>query len=353
MRQTWYAIGVFVILLRYAVRLRTVGIHGLRGDDYLALPYLVLYSINMYVVQITYYTGGNIDITADMVPKLSDHDVEILELGSKLEFLSWYSYPGCIWVLKFTVLFFYKRLTMGLFRRRAMVGLFWLCGLSYIGLCMTFGFSDNWRIRPLPGPECTFRPQNFWVLLWLNILTDAALLTIPIPILWHLRVSLKRKIGVAILLSSGVFVISTAVVRAVTTLGGAPSIININRWGFRETAVGLITVTLPVLSPLATRAFWRRGPYIRDYYDRIRGPREQNHARFGNWLGTVVLRYVDEEDGTIPRRSSAAKQLEEEGHGGEQASPAESIRKGGSEIYEMVTKSVGTSTMTMDGIEEA
>ncbi|GJC98719.1 kinesin-like protein [Colletotrichum higginsianum] len=318
MRQAWYAIGVLVILLRYAVRLRTVGIHGLRGDDYLALP-------------ITYYTGGNIDITADMVPKLSDHDVEILELGSKLEFLSWYSYPGCIWVLKFTVLFFYKRLTMGLFRRRAMIGLFWLCGLSYIGLCMT----------------------NFWVLLWLNILTDAALLTIPIPILWHLRVSLKRKIGVAILLSSGVFVISTAVVRAVTTLGGSPSIININRWGFRETAVGLITVTLPVLSPLATRAFWRRGPYIRDYYDRIRGPREQNHARFGNWLGTVVLRYVDEEDGTIPRRSSATKQLEEEGHGGEQASPAESIGKGGSEIYEMVTKSVGTSTMTMDGIEEA
>ncbi|TQN67090.1 hypothetical protein CSHISOI_08331 [Colletotrichum shisoi] len=270
-RQAWYAIGVFVILLRYAVRLRTVGIHGLRGDDYLALPYLVLYSINMYVVQVTYHTGGNIDITADVVPKLSDHDVELLELGSKLEFLSWYSYPGCIWVLKFT----------------------------------------------------------------------------------HLRVSLKRKIGVAILLSSGVFVISTAVVRAITTLGGAPSIININRWGFREIAVGLITVTLPVLSPLATRAFWRRGPYIRDYYDRIRGPREQNHARFGNWLGTVILRYVDEEDGTIPRSPSGAKQLEEGGHGGERATPAESIRKGSSEIYEMVTKSAGTSTMTMDGIEEA
>ncbi|KAJ0160861.1 hypothetical protein CTA2_7171 [Colletotrichum tanaceti] len=322
------------------------------------MQYLVLYSINMYVVQITYHTGGNIDITADMVPNLSDRDVEILQLGSKLEFLSWYSYPGCIWLLKFTVLFFYKRLAMGLLRRRVMIGLFWLCGLSYIVLCMTVTlscvpFSDNWRIRALPGPECTFRPQNFWVLLWLNILTDAALLTIPIPILWHLRVSLKRKIGVAILLSSGVFVISTAVVRAITTLGGAPSIININRWGFREIAVGLITVTLPVLSPLATRPFWRRGPYIRDYYDRVRGPREQNHARFGNWLGTVVLRYIDEEDGTVPRSSSAAKRLSEEAYGGGQASPAESIRKGSSEVFEMVTKSVGTSTMTMDATDGA
>lgn len=111
--QAWYAIGVFIILLRFAVRIRTVGIRGFRGDDYLALPvsywknispktgldidtlqYLVLYSINVYVVQICYYTGANIDITPDAVPSLSDHDVAVLQLGSKLEFMSWYTYPG-------------------------------------------------------------------------------------------------------------------------------------------------------------------------------------------------------------------------------------------------------------------
>ncbi|KAK1722269.1 uncharacterized protein BDZ83DRAFT_432771 [Colletotrichum acutatum] len=111
----WYAIGVFIILLRFAVRIRTVGIRGFRGDDYLALPvsywkststkidhdidalqYLVLYSINVYVVQICYYTGANIDITPDAVPSLSDHDAAVLQLGSKLEFMSWYTYPGCI-----------------------------------------------------------------------------------------------------------------------------------------------------------------------------------------------------------------------------------------------------------------
>ncbi|GKT60087.1 cation diffusion facilitator 1 protein [Colletotrichum tofieldiae] len=237
-----------------------------------------------------------------------------------------------------------------------MVALFWLCGLSYIALCMTVTlsctpFSDNWRIRPLPGPECTFRPQNFWILLWLNILTDAALLSIPVPILWHLRVSLKRKIGVGILLSSGIFVISTAIVRAITTLGGSPSVININRWGFREIAVGLITVTLPVLSPLATRAFWRRGPYIRDYYDRVPGPRLQNNARFGNWLGTMVLRYIDEDEGDIFPSPNSAKQLEEAGYRRGYAARAESSRKGSSETYEMETPSGGTSTKSMQGIE--
>ncbi|KAK2045352.1 hypothetical protein LZ31DRAFT_553258 [Colletotrichum somersetense] len=308
----------------------------------------------------TYYTAGNIDITADVVPNLSDHDVQVLELGSKLEFMSWYTYPGCIWVLKFTVLFFYNRLTLGILRRRTMKMLFWMCGSSYIVLCMTvtlscWPYSDNWRIRPLPGPECTFRPQNFWVLAFLNIATDAALLCIPIPILWQLRVPLRRRIAVGILLSSGVFVILTAVVRAVTTLGGVASIININRWGFRELAVGLVTVTMPVLSPLATRAFWRRGPYIRNYYDRFAGPRSRNDAPFGNWLGTVLLRYVDEEEAGVEDFQSpgGAKQLGEAVHKKESASLGESYDKGSLETYEMGTISGGTSTKSIPRFEEA
>lgn len=53
--------------------------------------------------------------------------------------------------------------------------------------------------------------------------------------------------------------ISTALVRAVQTLSGAPSVININRWGFRETGVGMIAVNASVLLPLWTRRFWHRG----------------------------------------------------------------------------------------------
>ncbi|KAK1479923.1 hypothetical protein CCUS01_00477 [Colletotrichum cuscutae] len=310
------------------------------GFEASAATIIWLYLINVYVVQTCYYTGANIDIVSDAVPSLSDHDVAVLQLGSKLEFMSWYTYPGCIWVLKFTVLFFYKRLTLGILRRRSLVALFWICGLSYVVLCLTVTlscqpYSDNWRIRPLPGPECTFRPQNFWMLLWLNVLTDAALLSIPVPILWHLRVSLRRKIGVGILLSSGVFVISTA------------EFVRSRPWA---TAVGLITVTLPVLSPLFTRAFWRRGPYIRDYYDRLRGPRTPpNNARFGNWSGTMVLKYIDEEEGDVSSSTSAAKHLEEAGYRRECAERAGSYSKG--DTYELETQSGDTSTKSLKGIE--
>lgn len=97
-------------------------------------------------------------------------------------------------------------------------------------------FHNNWVVRPLPSHRCTFRPQNFWVLVILNVLTDALIMTIPVPILWQLRVSKLRKIGVSLLLCSGVFVISTAVVRAAFTIAGAPSVITINRWGCKYLA---------------------------------------------------------------------------------------------------------------------
>lgn len=122
-------------------------------------------------------------------------------------------------------------------------------------------YSNNYAVRPLPGIHCTMRPQNFWALVVLNVLSDAAIASIPVPVLWRLRVPLMRRIGVSLLLSSGLFVMSTAIVRAVLTLDGAPSIITINRWGFRETAVGMAAVNAPVVAPLFTRAFWARGPY--------------------------------------------------------------------------------------------
>ena len=155
------------------------------------------------------------------------------------------------------VLFFYRRLKADEWRQTVLTvkRLFWINGLAGLALFLTAmlgcrpyippghaifrpwkltmfsRFHNNWVVRPLPSERCTFRPQNFWVLVILNVLTDSLIMTIPVPILWQLRVSKLRKVGVSLLLCSGVFVISTAVVRAAFTIAGAPSVITINRWG--------------------------------------------------------------------------------------------------------------------------
>lgn len=113
--QSLFAIGTVVILARIAVRLRTVGLKGFKPDDYLAfvvcspessrtmqdmtdahMQCLLLYTANAVIVQITYYTGGNVYVTPGQAAALSDKDVKILSFGSKLEFISWYTYPGVI-----------------------------------------------------------------------------------------------------------------------------------------------------------------------------------------------------------------------------------------------------------------
>lgn len=52
--------------------------------------------MNAVIVQLTYYSGGNVDVTPDQVYTLSDRDIWVLRFGSKLEFASWYTYPGVI-----------------------------------------------------------------------------------------------------------------------------------------------------------------------------------------------------------------------------------------------------------------
>jgi hypothetical protein len=116
-------------------------------------------------------------------------------------------------------------------------------------------------VRPLPPRACTFKPQNFYVGAVLNVFTDALILMVPIPMLWRLQVRLSKKLAIGALLSSGLFVITAAIVRAVLTLGATPSGLNINRWGVRETLVGILTVNLPILRPMFTRGFWTSSPY--------------------------------------------------------------------------------------------
>lgn len=166
---------------------------------------------------------------------------------------------------------------------------FWLCGVTYIAvfLTITFGchpFKMNWQVRPLAPRACAFKPQNFYVGAVLNVFTDAILLSLPIPMLWALQVRLSRKIAIGLLLSSGLFVIGAAVTRAVLTLGATPSGLNINRWGVRETIVGILTVNMPILPPMFKRAFWTSGAY----HDSYTGEGSRSKRHYGN--GTYELR---------------------------------------------------------------
>ncbi|KAH8900345.1 hypothetical protein GQ53DRAFT_613908, partial [Thozetella sp. PMI_491] len=261
-----YGLGMTVLILRCAVRLQTVGVRGLKGDDVFALLVMAFYTMDAATVHIVYYAGTNVEASVLQATRLAlaltNDEIQQFEYGSKEQLAAWYSYTALIWCLKGTMLCFFKRVTTGLWQSRLVTWLMYVCGISYLAVLLTITFGCfptqmNWQVVPDPGVKCTFKLQNFLVTVVLNVITDAAILCIPLPLLWKLQVPLKKKLVIGILICSGLFVITAAIIRVVLTLGSNRSALNINRWGVRETIVGIVAVNIPILRPLFTSHFWK------------------------------------------------------------------------------------------------
>lgn len=152
------------------------------------------------------------------------------------------------------MLFFFNRLTFGLGQQRWVKILGWVVGITYIVVFLTISvgchpIQKNYQVLPYPGDACAVKEQNFYVSTVLNVITDAAILVVPMPLLFRLQAPFRKKIALATLLSSGIFVITAALVRIIMTLSANASAVNINRWGVRETIAGIIAVNIPVIKP--------------------------------------------------------------------------------------------------------
>ncbi|KAH7129166.1 hypothetical protein EDB81DRAFT_907114 [Dactylonectria macrodidyma] len=261
-----YGIGTIVLLSRFAIRVKTVGWRGFQGDDLFSVFVLIFYAMDAFTVHLIYFLGTNVEASAIQAQgiEISDHDLADFIRGSKLQLAAWYSYTALIWSLKGTMLCFFSRMTIGTWHNMFVKGVSIASGLSYIAVFLTITFGcfptyKNWQVVPDPGEKCTLKMQNFLVTTVLNVLTDAAILCIPMPLLWKLQVPLKKKLVIGLLLSSGAFVIAAAIIRIVLTLSANPSALTINSWGVRETIVGIITVNIPILRPIFNRSFWTWG----------------------------------------------------------------------------------------------
>ncbi|KAM0544877.1 hypothetical protein ACHAPJ_011622 [Fusarium lateritium] len=293
---TLYVLGTTILLTRFAVRFKTVGWRGLQWDDFFATLVLIFYAIDAFTVHLIYYLGTNIEgVVHSKTATLTDHEIHEYTLGSKLELLAWYSYTALIWSLKGTMLCFFSRMTIGTWHNVFVKTVSVLSGLSYIAVFLTITFGcfptrKNWQVLPDPGEKCTFKMQNFLVTTVLNVLTDAMILGIPLPLLWTLQVPLRKKFVIGLLLSSGAFVIAAAIIRVVLTLSANPSALTVNAWGVRETIVGIITVNIPILRPMFSRSFWSLQPASQlssSYRTTTRGTR--NGGRTGDIEGPYEL----------------------------------------------------------------
>ncbi|KAL8919435.1 MAG: hypothetical protein Q9208_006813 [Pyrenodesmia sp. 3 TL-2023] len=92
-----------------------------------------------------------------------------------------------------------------------------------------------------------------------NIITDFALLILPAPLVWKLHVSGKKKLGLAVVFGTGIFICAVAIVRQYinynTNKNGDDYYLGKLRvWLSLEFSFSIIVASLPVITPLLKKA---------------------------------------------------------------------------------------------------
>ncbi|MCJ1315362.1 hypothetical protein MMC15_000679 [Xylographa vitiligo] len=108
----------------------------------------------------------------------------------------------------------------------------------------------------------------------INVISDFSILILPVPIIWRLQMSKKRKVGITAVFGIGLFACVTSILRLVYSveLQGLPAgatayqydIDVIGVWSIAEIAVGIIVGCLPVLPRFFKHIFPKRSAQLSD-----------------------------------------------------------------------------------------
>ncbi|KAF5675548.1 integral membrane protein PTH11 [Fusarium heterosporum] len=258
------ALGLVTIGVRMSVRIRQIGFGGWQLDDYL-MPFTGLLftaeTVAAYLVGAKFQGLTNSYMTVEERANINMNGQEHYNRvwGSKIQVIGWSFYACILWCLKFCVTAFYGRLTSGLTHLKTRVTVAYIIlGVSYGVVALTIllscqPFHHFWQVSPDPGLLCqpTKSPAYVLVVVIPNILTDIYLLSIPLPLLWGVNISLRRRLTLMLLFSGALFIIMAGTIRAVTILSAGPNgAVAGSQWACRETFVAIIVTNLPIIQPL-------------------------------------------------------------------------------------------------------
>jgi hypothetical protein len=132
-----------------------------------------------------------------------------------------------IWMAKFTVSEFLKRLTERFWKKRynlALQGLRIFLGLTFVAVVVAtlaecHPFSHNWEVLPDPGPKCRQGYAHLITMGVTDIITDILLVCFPIPIILRSGMHLTRKLALIALFSMSIVLVAITGARVPLVIG--------------------------------------------------------------------------------------------------------------------------------------
>ncbi|KAI5248037.1 hypothetical protein E4T42_05792 [Aureobasidium subglaciale] len=208
---SWWCTGfaVVIILTRLAGRKIRSG-RLFQEDRVMALSLIPLLARMGLVHVILMYGTNNVQAA-----HLTDYEIYLRQIGSKLVLASRINYALFIWISKFTVSEFLKRITSAIWRRSYeivlrcirifLVATFIAVVIATLAECQPF--DHYWQVVPDPGPQCRQGYAQLITMGTADMITDVLLVAFPIPIVIRSQINLKRKLSLVCLFSFSIALI--------------------------------------------------------------------------------------------------------------------------------------------------
>ncbi|KAJ5722823.1 hypothetical protein N7488_000858 [Penicillium malachiteum] len=254
-----FVVAVIVMIIRFAVRLRTsAGKSRLRLDDWLMLAAMIPLTVIFAVTFVVTHLG--------LGKHVWNTTVGHLQTMEKLLYASLIVYTFLLWEIKMAVLSFYRRV-------------FGMNSLNYLAIF----FSTGWFVGSLialllaPAPISYFWTEfndqftgvstghyRFTFYNWYignaatNVVGDFLVLIVPIPIVWSLKMRTAQKVMVSMVLFLGSLVFAASIVRIhyLTKVKGSGlldvtwTMAPVCLWSTLEPCLSVISASLPTIQPI-------------------------------------------------------------------------------------------------------
>ncbi|KAL8895375.1 MAG: hypothetical protein Q9192_003675 [Flavoplaca navasiana] len=180
----------------------------------------------------------------------------------KLSYAFQLLYGSAITAIKLSILLFYARL----FPKESTSRSWRLCLYSLGIICIAFlvagapvtifqciPVSYMWTRQG--SARCINEQAFLYFAQAYMVATDVAILSLPIPVIWHLRVRRSKKIGVLAIFLLGSFVCITSIVRffyvgQIVPFDATWTQVNVTIWSVIEPSTGIVSACLPIMGPL-------------------------------------------------------------------------------------------------------
>jgi hypothetical protein len=208
---SWWCTGFAMVAILIRVAGRFVRTEKLFQEDKIMFYSIIPLLIRMGLVHVVLIWGTNNTVTTGLTPI----EIRHREIGSKLVLASRIFYAAFIWIAKFSLVGFLKRLIGASWHKSYEIGMrafdvflittFLAVVISTLAECQPF--SHYWQVVPDPGPHCREGLAQLITMGVCDILTDLSLIIAPIPLVIMSSMPVKRKISLVLL-----FLLSTILI---------------------------------------------------------------------------------------------------------------------------------------------